>query len=251
MNALDYKEKCPPSLLLEGYHSDALDDEFRTSISDHVAMCPHCQDKLCSIEIERKEFLKYNVLPQRNEKTQKAFLQPFWRILAFRIAPVCLLMAVALFALLHEGQKVEQYIGLKGALNFQIYVTRANQTFIGGDGDYYQGDQLQFSLYSPVETYIYVLNCDEEGQVTSYYPDPGVSQTPIRGRIQYFLPVSITLDDYRGLERIFVITSQKPWDVLLLIQELSHTIRNRALESIDDLDGIEGLQKTYLIKKTG
>ncbi|HAA56901.1 MAG TPA: hypothetical protein DCE42_19195 [Myxococcales bacterium] len=71
------------------------------------------------------------------------------------------------------------------------------------------GDQIQFEYKSPAETHILIASLNQRGEVSRYVPlDGSMSQRLQRGH-GYFAPLE--LDDYIGLERIFVLVSHRPF----------------------------------------
>lgn len=243
-----YREKCPPDLLLEAYSINSVTNDQKNSISAHCEQCSDCQQKLETIEQERSEFTKRNPLP-RIEDLSPVLGIPNWRIISVRIAPIMALLLIAIF-FFSPSPRNDNYIAMKGSFNIKLYITRNNHTFIGSDGVYFSGDKLQFAVLSDEPVYLYIINIDQSGKTSVYYPDIDTPQIPIRNNQQTFLPVSITLDDYIGLERIFVFTSQNEINVLSLIERISTITNLTSLELFDKRERIEGLQRSYLITKT-
>lgn len=79
------------------------------------------------------------------------------------------------------------------------------------DGDVlHAGDVVRFFYDSAAHDFAYLFSVDEWGRISRYYPEtPGYSIPIVRGR-NVPLPDGVMLDDYVGLERFFVLFSQRP-----------------------------------------
>lgn len=76
------------------------------------------------------------------------------------------------------------------------------------------GDRVQFAVRSGGRAYGLVVNLDDEGTFSPYYPDHFGQSFPIEGEEPtMLLPDSIELDDFVGRERVFLVLSDTPLTV--------------------------------------
>lgn len=98
----------------------------------------------------------------------------------------------------------------KGGAVIRVFVKTPEGSRPGDSGERLrQGDAIKFAVNPGEHRYVMVVNVEERGRVTRYHPQRGES-APIEPRRETLLPASITLDDYRGLERIFAVFSPEP-----------------------------------------
>lgn len=79
---------------------------------------------------------------------------------------------------------------------------------LGDEARLEPGAILRFEVDLESEGYLTLLNIDDHGRITRYFPAPGERPTkmpPGRGQI---LPGSIELDDFIGRERLFLVISE-------------------------------------------
>ncbi|MFC1852169.1 DUF4384 domain-containing protein [candidate division CSSED10-310 bacterium] len=248
MSNQQMEKKCPPSLFLEGFAVESLDETLTASIARHLEHCSECQQKLVQISREKEAFLSLNpatriaaVIPEKDK-------MHFLKFASLRVAPVCILILIAFVLLLPQDQS-DNYFGIKGSFSMNLYVTRNNDTFIGKSGFYFPGDQIQFSVLADSPVFLYIVNIDDHDKITFYFPTTDVEQEPLLIRQKEFLPLSITLDQYIGNERIFVFVSQTPFTFQFIRDKILSKTQGVPIEAIDHIAGLGQYQESFLIQK--
>jgi len=91
----------------------------------------------------------------------------------------------------------------------EVYLLRDNQVQPASTGaTFHKGDRLQMVLHSGTMRFVHILSVDARGHGTWFYPQDGGTSMSILRNAEIFLPGSIELDDYRGLERLFAIYTE-------------------------------------------
>ena len=171
-------------------------------IAHHLAGCDHCQDRLDTLEAERRAFLIRRPLAPFLAGLEAK--KPFWRrwrpiftggfVLAAAAATGLVLMSPSIDSdpiLNSPKTRIKSGVGL----SFHV---RTSAGIADGQpgGVYHPGDAIQLRYTSPTAGHLVVVSLDARGAVTPFYAldvEPGVAQ---------LLEGSVILDDALGTERI-------------------------------------------------
>ncbi|MCK6551624.1 DUF4384 domain-containing protein, partial [Myxococcota bacterium] len=74
------------------------------------------------------------------------------------------------------------------------------------------GDVLRFTAMLPEHGYVFIANVDANGRVSRYFPENSARSAEVPRGLPRTLPGSIELDDFIGLERITLLSSDGPLD---------------------------------------
>jgi len=241
-------DSCPSALklalsLVEG----ELGAGEREEIEKHLAGCERCRRRLEELRSEREAlFEKRPSLNLTHEPVRKSWLPA----LAGACAVLLVVIGVWLFAGLGDEPGGIVFKGAAPAL--RVRVERRGHVFEGNSPLRLRpGDRIRFAYSVPEDAYLFIVNVDNEGRITPYYPARGKHSIGISRGTQVFLPGSIRLDDYLGKERIFAVFTRDP----IAFEKLAAAIRT-AFERHEDVERIEALQlpsaqETVLIIKEG
>ncbi len=110
--------------------------------------------------------------------------------------------------LLPEGVRLRSGDIQPGSL--EVYVLRGGRAGPAESGTVFrEGDRLQFVVHPGSYRYLHLFSLDAEGRLTWFYPEDGGMSLPLGQGNEIFLPGSIELDDYVGLERIEAVFSRE------------------------------------------
>jgi len=72
------------------------------------------------------------------------------------------------------------------------------------------GDVLKFHYDTARHDYLFLVGVDEQGNVSTWYPEKAGASVPIARGINIPLPEAVQLDDYVGKERVFALFTGVP-----------------------------------------
>jgi hypothetical protein len=111
----------------------------------------------------------------------------------------------------------------------QLIVHRKNNSEVEilSDGNQAnEGDLLQLAYVAAQDAYGVILSIDGRGSVTLHFPSQQGESTRLLQNIRAVLPSAIELDDAPDFERFFLITSDSPIDVNVIIKS-AETLADR------------------------
>ena len=77
----------------------------------------------------------------------------------------------------------------------------------------HEGDRIQFVVNPDGRDFVMVVNVDDQGLFSPYFPDTEGESLPVKGDEKALLPWAIDLDGFIGKERIAVLLSDEPLTV--------------------------------------
>lgn len=84
---------------------------------------------------------------------------------------------------------------------------------LGEDQRLRAGDRIQFLVRSQGLPFAMVINLDDEGRFTAYFPDGAGQSIPLEGSSPHILDGAIELDDFQGRESVVLLLSDAPLEV--------------------------------------
>jgi hypothetical protein len=113
------------------------------------------------------------------------------------------------------------------------------------------GDLIQFAYQMPTTLHLMIVGINNKGEVSAFFPlggDKSVPMPPGKGTLPQ--GNSLELDDYIGQERLFMITSTRPFSFALIKRSLQvGYLRNgRELSRFQDLPGPWQVQSILIHK---
>jgi hypothetical protein len=208
---------CPPRAVLEAASAGESVDSVTAS---HLRECDTCGSYIRSLQEIREPFLKERPaeLFLRQVERRKARLRRGWPWLA-ALAPAAAL--VLLFATIHRPSDVT----LKGH-SLTVVVKRpghdAVETVIP-DAELHKGDALRFRYDSASDGYLLVMDLDESGAATVFYPFGQDASAAIKAHAVDFLPGGVELDASSGPEWLISVFSDRPQSAKELAGRLKQT----------------------------
>jgi hypothetical protein len=240
------KADCPSSLRLSlSLLEDELSPKERADIESHLAGCARCRQRLEELKRERRAL--YERVPRLD--LGEARPRPRWRP-ALAAACACLLLAIGAWILWGEKQRTGGVVfkGEAPALSFRV--EREGRVLAGrAHMQLRPGDRIRFAYSLGEDAYLLIVNLDDEGKATVYYPLGGGESLPVQAGQEVFLPGSIRLDEYLGPERIFAVFTREPLSAGDIQSAAVRAFRRvKDVEKIETLP-VEGYQVTIPITK--
>jgi hypothetical protein len=241
------KETCPSILKLSlSLLADELSQKEWSDIQIHLSGCARCRQRLVDLKRERETLFQKVPRLDLGGVGHRSLWRP-----ALVAASACLLLVLGLWLLIRKEEQ-PQAIAFKGETpSLAFRVERQGNVFEGRPNMYLRpGDRIRFAYSIGEDAYLIIVNVDNDGRVTAYYPDETGSSLVIRKGEKVFLPGSIRLDEYIGKERIFAVFTRKP----ILFQAIESAVQkawrqSKDIENIETLP-IDGYQVTILFTKT-
>jgi hypothetical protein len=240
------KETCPSILKLSlSLLRDELSQKERADLQAHLSGCARCRERLEDLKHERE------ALYQKIPRMDLAEVRPrsLWRP-ALAAVCACLLLVFGLwfFMGMEEQPTAVAFKGETPTLAFRV--ERQGNVFEGRPHMLlYPGDRIRFAYSIVEDAYLILINVDNDGRVTTYYPAGTGRSLDIPKGEEVFLPGSIRLDEYIGKERIFAVFTREP----IRLQVVESAVRkawrqSKDIEKIETLP-VDGYQVTILITK--
>jgi hypothetical protein len=240
------KADCPSPLKLSlSLLEDELSQKERADIESHLTGCARCRQRLEELRRERQAL--YQRVPRLDLKEARPRLR--WRP-ALAAACACLLLAVGAW-ILWRSEDRPGGVAFKGeAPSLSFRVERGGRVFPGrAHMQLRPGDRIRFAYSLVEDAYLLIVNLDNDGKATVYYPSGGGSSLPVRAGQKVFLPGSIRLDEYLGPERIFAVFTREPLSASDVESAAGRAFgRVKDLEKMETLP-VEGYQVTIPISK--
>lgn len=221
------------------------DDLHRgSSLESHVRGCDVCRDTVHVLRADRDAFLVRRppaAFVARLETQQSP--APRW---PFAVAAVGLVAAAAAVLLVPSAPPDVRLRGEGDGL--RVLVSRGDGPATPHDGRPLEaGDILRFAVTTDVAGFAMIANVDDRGRVTTY-----VSSSPVDVGRDHVLPGSIALDDFVGVERLFLFVSDRPLDASAVERALteSYARAEGRLDAIADVE-IDARLTTVTIRKRG
>jgi len=102
-------------------------------------------------------------------------------------------------------------IGVKGKLIVEAFCKRGEEVFpLSESGEFVEGDRLRFAYSKPSPGKLMIFSVDDNGVVSPYYQENGLSPMDVAAGDKLMLPGSIELDNHKGWERVFAVWSSEP-----------------------------------------
>ncbi|MBI5524719.1 MAG: hypothetical protein HY897_00130 [Deltaproteobacteria bacterium] len=213
---------CPSDLVLDVFMLDA--QAVGEPVRAHFGSCGRCVRRVVEYERIRETFMT-EVAPSteglvagelsRGRNLLTAIfdaLAPIGRIPRLGYVSTAL-TAILLVGLWNLAGNEPTYIGAKGGLSVEVYAKRGERVFRVKDGDTLRpGDMLRFISGVPKAGYLMIVSIEEGGAVNLFYPQNGESAMNVNERSSGPLAGSVILDEKAGLERVFVLFSELPFD---------------------------------------
>lgn len=214
----------------------------------HLAACPDCRKAVETLRVEREAFLALRPAPAFVERVLASAPPSPWerlrellslpRLLGAGAALSMAVLALVLAPRLLGGDGGDE-VRLRGA---QAPVLKLLAGRVGGTvsplpagATLTAGDVLRFEVVLARPAHVQVVNLDDRGVFTRYYPVEGASGLLPAGR--HLLPGSIVLDDFVGRERISVVAAPQPIDEGRVREALLAAFAASGLEAMADPAG--------------
>ena len=180
-------EGCLSELSAERYLAGEVDGAALKTVETHLGACAHCGAMVTAM-----------------------------RGVSWRADPAVLVPAAGLVLVLAAAPLVVRQmidagaVREKGGIGLRVFVKTADGSRPAMQGERLRaGDAIKFAVSPGGQRYVMVVNVEETGKVTRYYPRDEQS-APTDPHREAVLPTSITLDDYHGVERVYAVFSDKP-----------------------------------------
>ncbi len=195
----------------------------------HLRACVDCAQQVASLRAERDRFLAQRPAAAFVERVTERAHAPRPPIFAGLVSPlrlvwVGLASAVVVTVVLWAPPAV-RHKGSAG-VDLQIFVSRAGEAAQPHGGEpLHAGDVLRFGVKTAQGGFVRVANLDDQGRVTHYYPQPRGASSELAGSTEWqYLPGSIELDAFVGLETIWLMITPEPIDAALVEQALGDAL---------------------------
>jgi hypothetical protein len=215
---------CPAPVDLETYAFVPDEQAGALAADEHARSCEHCRTEVQRLRAERARFLHDrppNVFMHcllAGEMGRKRVHLTKRSAAAGILTIVSIAAALALWIVPQSGtqqHRDELGVTLRGARAKALYVYASRA---GGpalplrEGEpLFTADVLRFSVRTPRAGYANVVNIDDRGRVTRYFPQPGGTPLRIQASAEpTLLPGSIRLDDFVGKELLAFLVTDEP-----------------------------------------
>jgi hypothetical protein len=134
-------------------------------------------------------------------------------------------------------------IRLKGGASLEVIASHAGRQRSLRDGDALSpGDQLAFAYVLDRPRHLLLVDVDDAGVMTRYFPNDDVRESSLPASPRAQLPVGIELDAQPGDERVYALFSDAPLDETVV----ENAVRRGLAAKRADGDGIAELQELDL-----
>ncbi len=217
-----------------------------SAMARHLDACLECRKAVEGLRAERDAFLAQRPAaafvarvvasrpPSSWERLRGLFSLP--RLVGAGAAvSMAILLLVLGPRLLGGGDEVRLRGGQKPVL--QLLAGRVGGTVspLPAGATLTAGDALRFEVVLAQPAHVQVVNLDDRGVFTRYYPVDGASGLLPAGR--HLLPGSIVLDAFVGRERISLVTGPQPIDEARVREALRAAFAASGLEAMADPPG--------------
>ncbi|MBI5526206.1 MAG: hypothetical protein HY897_07710 [Deltaproteobacteria bacterium] len=203
---------CLSELAAEMFLCGGLSGDKNAAAETHLRDCPHCAAML-----ERMEGSVGGWRPDAGLiRRRQAPVGLFERLASWLGRPAVLIPVAALSAilvavpvLLYEKERPGA-VRPKGGVSLRLFEKTEGGARPGIPGEALKaGDTIKFAVQPGGHRYVMVVNIEEGGGLALYYPKEGDGIIHETDR-ETVLPGSITLDDFKGRERVFAVFSDAP-----------------------------------------
>jgi hypothetical protein len=217
---------CPSALEL---HFLAFEPAEGQPWRNHVAECADCRHEIERLVAERRRFVAEHP-PDRFleslpwERAGSGLLKRFelskggmkarttrapWLATAAAVAA-----AIIVVMILPQEEQPPLGIRLKGeSVDWTVFVSRDGRPGnpLNGEARLHPGDILSFAVQSSKSGQVLIVNLDDQGRFSRYFPADANSSGEVAGghRMQ-LLPTTVRLDDFIGKELIVLLLSEEP-----------------------------------------
>ncbi len=243
------------------------------AVASHLETCHVCSARVATLRAKRASFLEsrppsvFLAELREHAKSNTAPTSFFNRVLQSRrwvlAATAAVLVAgLATMLLLTRGEgrdavhSTYRGISLKGGedatVGVSLYVSRNGRDavpWIRGE-PLYRGDILKFGVRSEKDGYVTIVNVDDNGTVSLYYPIGNRAPARVTASKTTVLGGSIVLDDFIGEELIVSFVTSKPISTKSLLDAVRAAVA-RANGQLSKLSfgGIDAAVGTARIRK--
>jgi len=203
-------EGCLSELSAERYLAGEVDGAALKTVETHLGACAHCGAMVTAMR---------GVSWRADPAVLREHLEGepiFARLARWFARPAVLVPAAGLVLVLAAAPLVVRQmidagaVREKGGIGLRVFVKTADGSRPAMQGERLRaGDAIKFAVSPGGQRYVMVVNVEETGKVTRYYPRDEQS-APTDPHREAVLPTSITLDDYHGVERVYAVFSDKP-----------------------------------------
>jgi hypothetical protein len=222
--------ECPSRFQLALFRTKELPDDERAALSAHLEGCEECgravealDANAQSYEADREAHLSALMTGiDKDEapppKRRFSVLPPGGISVFGGLAAAAVVLILVLVATDRSEQATEQeQIRFKGNVSLEVVAKRGDRQFRVAEGARLaKNDALRFVITTASAGYLHLFSLDEQGEVSSFYPesDPASdpSPMPILTAGRHELPGSVVLDDTLGMERFVLVFSSEPFD---------------------------------------
>jgi hypothetical protein len=214
-------------LSLERYLAGEVGD---STVQDHIGTCAVCATRLQALrEDGAANHIQPRALPKRS-------VAPVYGALLAAAA------AVAIYVAVPKEPGVEQdptlstpwvepadYFRVKGSLNVEFFVKRAEHVTKAKDGDpVYAGDRMGFRISTPRAGQLMIAGIDGQGDPYLCYPQGNEGRSMSIGPTKSLttLDQAIVLDEVLGQEDLVAVFCEEPFE----FDRLSEALRRSRLE---------------------
>jgi hypothetical protein len=225
-------------LEIERYVAGELDKEASACLAAHCEACPDCAGYLKKLRQAQDGFLREHPYAQFKQRFSPAHslrhgffinwlrrpvLAPVYGVLAALL--VLLPIAINRMALLGPGEEIL----FKGAPHLSFLVKHDGKTAPGDPLDtFFADDEIQVLYSAQRKCHISLISVDSRGKISMYNPDTNRStcSIPAQAGSNRTYPVSIRLDNSKGVEILFALLSDRPLKTDDVKQWISSELNN-------------------------
>ena len=237
MGDIGVESGCLSDLVLDGILSDELSFDAQQRVSQHVASCARCRERLDTMRRFQQTVMVPPLVRQAPTQRREGKWLRSWhgrtRTVMGARTGIVLALAASVALLVTHGRQTFPSVGVgalegrsKGENRLDYYVKRGEQIMKGAPADVLRpGDRVEFAYRAPTAGYLAILSVDGGGSATVYYPTGRVT-VPIEAGEQV-LPQSTLLDEVLGEEEIFALFCSKPVQLEPIRSSLASGERSR------------------------
>lgn len=209
-------DDCPSDFRLDGFVAGDLPAEVRAAVRAHCDTCDACGARLSALSAQAARFDRpFPTAPTRRRRS--------W-------VPVAALAAMAAGIALvvawptAEPEPVgggESGVRLKGGVGISALVARGDRVRPLDPRDRVApGDRLQFRTTFDAARHVAILSRDGAGVVSVYFPPGGTESARVPAGAERELESSTILDATLGLERVYALVCDAPFELSALRRSL-------------------------------
>jgi hypothetical protein len=160
-------------------------------------------------------------------------------------------IAAAALAIMPKLATAPLTYSVKGQLIIEAFCKRGEAVFPVVDrGEFLEGDRLRFAYSKDSPGRLVVFSVDDQGIISPYYQETGLTPMFIQAGVKVMLPGSIELDNHKGWERVFALWSAEPMEdeTIRTAVATAFSAANGDLQRMSNLD-LPTEQVSFLLRR--